>query len=400
MSKNKRFIHFLIIFSLNVLLLIPNCSRNLAVNHVETEVNEEEAVILSDPLLIRAQEIASSLDDNMLAAQVMICSIDGRGKLPGYMKTILKEVPIGGVMLFSFNLNTTSEEIKSYIEETVSLITEVHNIPPFIAVDHEGGTVNRFINDFAYLPDASSYFDILKTYGRDAALLKIKEDSFKAGTEIRRLGINMNFAPVAEPLIDENKSFLEKRSYGKDISFTSLAATAFAESMKQAGVLCVIKHFPVSAGDDPHYSASVLNLDKIALDRIIYPFFLFLYKGEARAIMASHTKIPLIDSEITSLSSVILNTWLRGELGFNGIIISDDFSMTAAHQSDVKLNHIEAAVRSVAAGSDAILVWSPDIRRTHAAFLSALKDGTLARERLLDAAQRIIYEKLLLGIMQ
>jgi len=374
------------------LFLFTDCKKSSTVNPTEPEVNKE-IIEKPDPLRILAQEIALSLDDSLLTAQVLISGIDGRGEIPLYMKKILEESPVGGVMLFSYNLNTGNDEIRSFVDQTVTLITEKASIPPFIAVDHEGGTVYRFLRGVASLPSADSYQKILQEEGEEAALIKIKEDSFKAGSEIKSLGINMNFAPVAEPLIDENRIFLEKRSYGPDAIFTSLAADAFVQGMKQAGVLCVIKHFPASAGHDPHFSASIINMEKPELDNLIYPFS-YLIKNGARAVMASHTKVPFIDSEIASLSSVVMNSWLRGELAFEGLIISDDFTMTAAQQ----LKQETAAVRSVSAGADAVLVWPPDIKRTHAAFLSALENGSLSRERLLDAVEKIIYEKLLMGI--
>jgi beta-N-acetylhexosaminidase len=199
----------------------------------------------------------------------------------------------------------------------------------------------------------------------------------------------MNFAPVAEHLVDDNRSFLHSRSYGPDPVFTAYASAAFVRGMEQNGVLCVIKHFPGSAGPDPHYSLSVLDVDRAALDILASPFAALINDG-ARAIMAAHTLVPVLDSEIASLSSVVMQNWLRDELGFDGIIISDDFIMAAAGG----LSPEEAAVRSVAAGADMILVWPAHLRRTHNAFISALENGQLSRERLIDAVERIIYEKL------
>lgn len=396
----KRLIKSIDVFSFFIicfLLLFTNCTRNIADNPVETEINLEIAEPL-DPeqqLKQRVQKITSSLDDNLLTAQVIISGIDGSGTVPAYMRSIFKNSPVGGVMLFGYNLTTEDDETRAFLKEIVSLLTELSGVPPFISVDHEGGTVNRFKSGTGSLPSAESYMNIFLTEGQEAAVSKVKEDSFKAGTEIKNIGINMNLAPVAEPLIDENRIFMQRRSYGPDINFTALAANAFTEGMKQAGVLCVIKHFPISAGDDPHYSAAITNKKKSELDNLIYPFSVLIKNG-ARAVMISHTKIPSIDSEISSFSSVVMNTWLRGELGFDGIIIGDDFTMESVQQYAEKIKPEDAAVRSVAAGADAVLVWPPDIRRTHAAFLTALKNGSLSRERLLEAVQRIIYEKLLL----
>jgi beta-N-acetylhexosaminidase len=117
--------------------------------------------------------------------------------------------------------------------------------------------------------------------------------------------------------------------------------------------------------------------------------------------MVAHTSVPAMDGKIASLSNVIMENWLRSELGFKGIIICDDFSMAAAGGRSAKESFTteEAAVLSIAAGADMVLVWPPDIRRTHRALVSALEDGRLPRERLLEAAGRVIYEKIKMGLV-
>jgi len=378
------------------LLFLSACVKREQVDLNTNTVNETETtIIVIDPLRLRAVEIASSLDDRLLAAQILICGIDGRGSLPPHMRTLLAECPAGAVMLFKYNLDTDNDSIYALISETVSLIREKSGVAPFVAVDHEGGTVNRFRQGMAVLPAASSYWELFPTQERQETLAKIKADSLKAAGEIFDLGINLNFAPVAEYLTEDNRGFLESRSYGPDPFFAAEAAAAFIGSMEQAGVLCVVKHFPGSAGNDPHYSASVINGDKHTLDNLVYPFA-YLINREARAIMVAHTVVPAIDSKIASLSAVVMQNWLRDELGFGGIIISDDFTMAAA--GGIKSE--EAAVLSVAAGADMVLVWQPDLKRTHSAFVSALEDGRLSRERLRDAVARIIYEKLKMKLIE
>jgi beta-N-acetylhexosaminidase len=338
---------------------------------------------------MQAAETASYLDERLLAAQVLICGIDGKGNLPSHIKVLFTECPPGGVILFKYNLDTDNNSIRSFLLSAASFIKDESGLPPFIAVDHEGGNVNRFMNTVAELPAASSYWDIFLENGKPKALAKIETDSLKAGREINDLGINMNFAPVAEYLNNDNQNFLKNRSYGPDPVFTAEAAAAFIRGMEQSGILCVVKHFPGSAGPDPHYSASALKGDREYLNKLVSPFTA-LFSGGARAVMISHSLVPVMDGKIASLSAVVMQNWLRNELGFNGLIICDDFSMAAAGD----LSPEEAAVRSLAAGADMVLVWPPDILRTHRSILAALKDGRLSQDRLRSAAQRVIYEKL------
>jgi beta-N-acetylhexosaminidase len=387
----KTIMRLLYLFLLTLVVLL-NCSGR-SVNINNEIMFEEAAIAVVDPLRLRAEEIVSLMDDRLLAAQTLVTGIDGNASLPAYMIELLTELPAGGVMLFRYNLNTDNDTIRNFLSEISMLIYDSCDLLPFIAADHEGGTVNRFQRGVATLPAASFYWEFFLEQGKDLTLARIETDSFNAGGQIFDLGVNMNFAPVAEHLIDENRSFLERRSYGPDPDFTALAATAFLQGMHRAGVLCVVKHFPGSAGPDPHYSPSVLYMDKNELDILVSPFAYLINMG-ARAIMAAHTAVPALDSEIASLSHIVMQNWLREELGFDGIIVSDDFIMAAAGG----ISPENAAVKSIAAGSDMILVWPAHLRDTHDAILNALEKGELSRERLLDAAQRIIYEKLKMGL--
>jgi beta-N-acetylhexosaminidase len=373
-----------------LIFLLSSC-----VGRVVTPIVEDESTVIEviDPLRVMAREIASSLDNRLLASQVLISGIDDNKSMSVKMTELFTAIPAGGIMLFKYNLNTDNNTIQVRLAQFKKLIKDESNISPFFAVDHEGGGVNRFRRGVADLPAASTYYERI-SQGRVETLTAIEADSLKAGREIRNLGVNMNFAPVAEYLFNGNRKFLSKRSYGPDPLFTAQAAEAFIRGMEQAGVLCVVKHFPASAGPDPHRSPSVLDMDRTALDNLVSPFA-FLINNGARAIMTAHTLAPAIDDKIASLSPIAMGNWLRGDLGFDGIIISDDFIMAAAGKTSSE----EAAVLSIAAGSDMILVWPDNLRKTHQAIIIALEDGRLPRDRLQDAVQRVIFEKLKMGLI-
>jgi len=377
-----------------ILLFSSSCVGRVPKTIENEENNKENAVIIIDPLRVRAQEIASSMDDRLLVSQILISGTDGAEKMSAGMIELFTGIPAGGIMLFKYNLNVDNSAIQAHLAEISSLIRDKSGISPFFAVDHEGGTVNRFRRGVADLPSAQSYWELFQSQGKQVALTKIENDSLKAGRELFNLGINMNFAPVAETLFDGNCTFLASRSYGSDSLFTASASSAFIRGMEQAGVLCVVKHFPASAGPDPHRSPSVLNIDKTELDKLVSPFT-FVIKNDARSIMVAHTLATAVDNKIASLSPIVMKNWLRDELGFDGIIISDDFTMAAAGS----IKSEDAAVLSVIAGSDMILVWPGNLPKTYQAIMTALEDGRLSRERLQEAVQRIIYEKLKMGLV-
>ncbi|MCL2176179.1 MAG: glycoside hydrolase family 3 protein [Treponema sp.] len=334
-------------------------------------------------------------------SQVIISGVDGRASLSQHMKTLFKEIPPGGVMFFSYNLNTSNDSIKSFINEIVTVIKDETTggkhlgIAPFVSVDHEGGGINRFLPGVARLPAASSYWKIFQEEGIDAALARIEADSKRTANDISALGFNLNFAPVAESIIDDNRRFLFDRSYGPDPSFSAQAAAAFIKGMEQSDILCVIKHFPGVAGIDPHFHSSVLNMDLTSLKKLVYPFE-FLIKNGARAVMTTHTLAAAIDkNKISSFSPIVIQNWLRDEIGFKGIVISDDFNMKSIGNISIE----EAAVQAVIAGTDLILIWPTHLKRTYNALLKALEDGRLTRERLLEAVNRILYEKIRMGLV-
>jgi beta-N-acetylhexosaminidase len=343
--------------------------------------------------------MAAALDDRQLAAQVIMSGIDGGGPLDGAMKTLFAECPPGGIMLFRYNLNREPGEVKAFLAECSAFAAAgAGGIPPFMAVDHEGGDVHRFGPGIARLPAAGSYWELAEKRGRDEALLALEEAAFRSAREIRGLGITLNFAPLAETLTAENRPFLGDRSYGPDPRFVEQAAGAFIRAMEKAGIGAVVKHFPGSTGTDPHSAASALRGDKEALAAAVRPFAALINAGAVSGVMISHNAVPAWDGEHNaSLSAAVMGTWLRGELGFTGLIVADDFSMAAAAASG--LSPEEAAVLSLAAGADMVMAWPGNIRLVHRAIRAAVERGDLPRRRLREAAERVLFEKIRLEMI-
>jgi beta-N-acetylhexosaminidase len=378
----------------------------------------------------RAAAIVSALDDRLLAAQVIFSGLDGSRNLGGAMKGLLEDCPAGGLVLFRYNLNAEKEDVKAFLAECSAFIgmntvpsaaalpsvadvvdaadaalpdgasgaRPFAGIPPFIAVDHEGGPVHRFGPGVSRLPAAAFWRGLADREGEAAALAALEEAAFKSGTEIRELGITVNLAPVSEVLDAENLSFLDGRSFGEDPLFVRAASAAFMRGMERAGISCTLKHFPGNTGTDPHLASQALGKDRAALEEMASPFAALIKDGRVPAVMVSHALVPAVDGErIASLSRPVMEGWLRGGLGFGGIIIADDFSMGAVRISG--LDPEEAAAASLAAGADMIMAWPSSLRKTHAAILAALKDGRLSREALLKSAERVVAEKIRLGLL-
>ncbi|WP_010260280.1 glycoside hydrolase family 3 N-terminal domain-containing protein [Treponema primitia] len=361
----------------------------------------------ADPLRVRAGRIAAAMDDRTLAGQVLLTGLDGNGTLGEAMRSLLRDISPGGVMLFKMNLNMEKGRIPGFLKTVSDLAatsafehTDMEvMIPPFMAVDHEGGIVHRFVAGVERLPPPLSYWELAQKNGRDAALRAIEKDAVRSGTEIRALGINLNLAPVAEILNSENAAFLEDRSYGSDTAFVEAAAAAFVRGMGSAGVACVVKHFPGNSGTDPHQAASVLRDDRETLDKMVLPFVELIAKEQPAGIMVSHVLVNAWDDGVNaSRSRAVVSVWLRENLGFRGIVLGDDFSMGAI--SAAGLREEDAVIEALNAGVDMVMTWPRSLGRVHRAILRALGDGRLKRERLEEAAARIIYEKIRYGLME
>jgi beta-N-acetylhexosaminidase len=311
------------------------------------------------------------------------------------MRSLLERIPAGGIMLFRGNLDSSKAEVKRLLSETSNLVSAGSGIPPFMAVDHEGGLVHRFGAGVEKLPSAYSFWELVQKEGRSAALANAETLYRRSALEIRELGITMVLAPVAEILNGDNDAFLETRSYGPDADFTQAAASVFVKSMEAAGIASVVKHFPGNSAADPHLGVSVLNAEKAALDEMVKPFAALIRDLKAPALMVSHAAVPALDGrKNSSLSRAVIQGWLREELGFEGIALADDFSMGAVPG----LSPGTAAVEALNAGIDMIMVWPADLFSVHASILKALDDGRLSRDRLREAAGRIIAAKLRCGL--
>jgi beta-N-acetylhexosaminidase len=321
------------------------------------------------------------------------------------MRSLLRDIFPGGVMLFKMNLNMNKERFPDFLK-TVSDLAAVSagespsvKIPPFMAVDHEGGVVHRFGAGVERLKPPLAYWEIAQKDGRDRALKAIEEDAARSGKEIHALGISLNLAPVAEILNKENEAFLEDRSYGPDAAFVEAAAAAFIRGMSSASVACVVKHFPGNSGTDPHKAASTLTDDRKSLEKKVQPFAGIIAKERPAGIMVSHVMVSAWDAGVNaSRSRAVVTRWLRENLGFQGIVLGDDFSMGAI--SATGQGEEEAVIEALNAGVDMVMTWPRSLGRVHRAILRALGDGRITRERLEEAAAHIICEKIRYGLME
>jgi beta-N-acetylhexosaminidase len=347
-----------------------------------------------EELRASAAGIVAEMDDRALTGQVVISGLDGKLRLGETMRRLLVENPPGAIMLFSYNLDSDKEAARALLAECSRVVAEV-SVVPFIAVDHEGGDVHRFGPYVRKLPPAASFQFRALAVGPEQTLREVEYQAFMSGAEIRDIGVTMNFAPVAEVLTADNAAFLGNRSFGTDVDFVEKAAAAFIRGMNRAGVSCVAKHFPGDAAVDPHTAKPVLDADAKTIDRMVKPFGGLIRGVNPAAIMVSHVVVSTWDKERNASLSPIAVLRLR-EMGFEGVVVADDFSMGAVSG----LSAEEAAVQALNAGVDMVMAWPRNLAAIRLSLENALKSGVIKRERLIEAATRIVTQKIRNGVLE
>lgn len=267
--------------------------------------------------------------------------IDVQGiELTAEERNLLIHPLVGAVILFTRNCESP--------QQLQRLVAEVHALrtpPLLIAVDQEGGRVQRFREGFTALPSMRAIghaYDVDQLGGRALA----RQCGWMMAAELLALGIDMSFAPVVD--LDYGvSSVIGDRSFHRDPRAVADLAVAFAGGMRQAGMVATAKHFPGHGGvaADSHVAAPMDRRPLADLDDDIYPYRRLIDNG-LTSIMASHVTFPEVDHRPAGFSSRWLQDELRGRLGFGGAIFTDDLGMAAAAAAGPVPERAEAALEA------------------------------------------------------
>lgn len=290
----------------------------------------------------------------------------------------LSQASIGGVIIFAKNY-TSPHQVAELCEQIQDCRRD---LPLWISVDHEGGRVQRFQEGFTLIPEAR---DIAE---KDSPKL-IYSISEMVALELRSVGINVNFTPVAD--VDSNPAnpIIGRRAFGSDEETVSKMVSSWVRGHVTNGVQACVKHFP-GHGDttvDSHLALARVDTDLETLrDREFKPF-LKAFKAGCRWVMTAHVLNPHLDEKVpATLSRHTLIDILRKELRYTGVIVSDDLEMQAITDH---YGAEEAPRLAIEAGCDLLIYRSePAARHAYTALIRALDDGKLSPERVIDAAER------------
>ena len=295
-------------------------------------------------------------------------------------KEALSKYAVGGLIYFDKNIKSREQ-----LTEMLSTTASNSKYPLFLAVDEEGGSVSRIAN---------SNIDVVKVdemsvIGTSQDVVAAREAGTTIGTYLKEFGFNLDFAPVADVITDAGNSVLGSRSFGTDATVAADMVSNVVEGMQEAGVNACLKHFPGlgSAEEDTHDGRVEITrtLEEMKNSDFI-PFQAGIEAG-ADIVMVSHVTASAIDEEglPSSLSKVIITDVLRGELGFDGVVITDALNMSAISEY---YTADEAAVMAITAGAD-MLLMPEDFETAYNGLLAAVQDGTISEERINESLRRI-----------
>ncbi|MBX7190523.1 MAG: beta-N-acetylhexosaminidase [Sandaracinaceae bacterium] len=319
---------------------------------------------------------AASID--ALAGRVLCVGFPGTS-LPAALAARLREDALGGVILFKRNLGA--------LDEVAALIESVQGASPsrtpLVAIDQEGGRVARLGSPLVKLPP-------MRRLGErgDAALTE--RCGAVLGAQLAACGINVDFAPVLDVDTNPDNPVIGDRSFGRDAETVITHALAFARGLSSAGVASCGKHFP-GHGDtdlDSHLALPRIAHDRARLDRVeLAPFR--AARGVVPSIMTAHVVFDALDREVpATLSRRVITGLLREELGYDGVIVSDDLEMKAVFD---RWGVAESAVRAIEAGCDLLLVCSrlELVDEAASALVARAREDEAFAARLADAAARV-----------
>jgi len=317
-----------------------------------------------------------------MLGQFFIFGFDGNFPTDDFLHLIEKQ-NLGGVILFDRNIESPKQ-----ISERIKELKSRSKHPLFIMIDQEGGRINRITEDFPVFPSNKFYGD-----------RKDKDGIFKAyktsARELAGLGINVNLAPVVDVLINPDNSVLKERSFGKDPHLVAEMSKKAIEAIKSENILACGKHFP-GIGNidvDPHSDLPINPNSKERFEKIDFLPFKASISANVDMIMSTHVLCPNLDSEEpASLSKAICTGILRKELGFEGILITDDMQMGAIRKNR-KLT--EACQKAFLAGNDLILICDKFEEQVQVLeyFEKQVSDKKISEERLNFSLGKILTTK-------
>ncbi|WP_167958026.1 glycoside hydrolase family 3 protein [Anaerosporobacter faecicola] len=304
-------------------------------------------------------------------------------------KDNIDKYPVGGIIYFKQNL-IDPEQTTTMLNQTKKYYQAAGYATPFLMVDEEGGLVARIASNPNF---GVNNFPPMSEIGATKDASKASEVGSTIGAYLSALGFNMNSAPDADVLSNASNTVIGNRSFGSDETLVSEMILAESNALQKEGVISIIKHFPghgATVGDSHEgYAYTDKTIDEL-LDCELIPFIDAIEDG-IQVIMVGHISVPNVtgDDLPSSLSKHMITEVLRGQLQYDGLIMTDAMNMGAITE---KYSASTAAVMAIDAGNDIVLMPS-NFQTAYAGVLDAVASGNLSEERINESVRRILRVK-------
>ncbi len=311
--------------------------------------------------------------------QLVIAGFAGHS-VPGELRSLAREFDLGGVILFARNV-AEPPQVAGLAREASALASD---LPLWIGVDQEGGRVARLRAPFTEWPP-------MITLGRSGSEALADRFARALAAELRAVGVNLNFAPVLDVHTNPANPVIGDRALADRAEVVAVLARVVIRTFQANGLAACGKHFP-GHGDtsvDSHHDLPIVEHPIERLREVELVPFKAAVEADVMSIMTAHVLVPALDEDRpATLSPRILEGTLRQELGFTGLIVSDDLEMQAMAQRHAL---DRAAVAAIGAGCDCVLLCGADQEkqaRALEALVHAVESGELPVTRVEDAMAR------------
>lgn len=316
--------------------------------------------------------------------QLVVAGFSGTS-VPVELRALAREFDLGGIILFARNIEAPMQ----VAELTYDLRQLTGELPPWVSVDQEGGRVQRLRAPCTEWPP-------LSTLGRSGDSRLAERFARALADELCAVGITLDYAPVLDVATNPQNPVIGDRAISGDAEQVAVLGSLIVRTLQREGVAACGKHFP-GHGDtsvDSHEDLPVVAHDADRLREVELEPFRAAIAADVAALMMAHVSYPALDDATpATLSSRVVTDVLRRELGFTGLIATDDMEMGAIAKY---YGAVDASVQAVVAGCDMLLLCGTDLARqveVIEGLIHALEEGTLSERRVEDAVNRQRHAK-------
>ncbi|MBU5214240.1 beta-N-acetylhexosaminidase [Heyndrickxia oleronia] len=338
----------------------------------------------NDPIEEKVDHLLKKMTLEEKVGQLVIVGF--QTKQPDSLITaMIRDYHVGGVILYDRNMDSPNQVTHLTSDLQRLALENTHQIPLIVSIDQEGGQIVRMRDHVSPIP---SQQDLARNKNQET----VYNTAVQTGSELKAMGINVNYAPVLD------LSNLDSRSFGEDPQKAKELGEKVIAGFTKSGITATLKHFPGNGRSniDPHKDTSAVQANQLDLENNdIYPFKKIIEEVNHQNffVMVTHIKYPAYDKENpASLSPIIIQQLLRNKLGYKGIVVTDDLEMGAVSKY---YSYKELGYSAVKAGADLLLVCHTfdSQKEVINGMIEAVKTNKLSEERINESVKRILTYK-------